>query len=274
MEYYVIHLNDAIDRFTNIKNMENILKKDINIFSAINTNTYEGDLLKLIESCDNNLKLNYSPKYKGEIGCYLSHYLLYKQLLESKYDYTIVFEDDFIIHDDNLEQTINNLLINMNNFDFDYLFLGHSNIKGIKLVDNIYNIQNNKKVWGFHGYILNNKKIPKILNFLKNIINEIDLQIYDLIKNNDIIGYFVNPVLIRQNTFKFPSHIRITLKYNNLFLHKNKKILNKQKKSVILSEQNIKNQNLFKLNTKKTPNLFKLNNNINKFTVNKILKKI
>ena len=65
------------------------------------------------------------------------------------------------------------------------------------------------KIWGFQGYIINNKNINKILPFLYNINFEIDLQIYKTIKENKLVGLFINPNYINQNFFLF-STIRPT----------------------------------------------------------------
>ncbi len=212
-EYYVIHLIDAKDRFENIKNMEIKLKNKINIFEAINFKLPNKNINDDIKIYDNNLKLNYKPTYIGEIGCYLSHYLLYKSLLNSNYTYTIIFEDDFNIIDNDINQKITDLLSNVN-YDFDYLFLGYNintntnyiNNNKLKFSNNLHFIEYNKKVWGFHGYIINNKNIPKILNLLNNINCEIDMLVYRLIKKKIINGYFYNPLLV--NIKMLPSYIR------------------------------------------------------------------
>jgi len=116
VEYYVIHLKKASERLTNIKNMEFRLKKEINIFNAIDGKCFNSkDLHNIILTYDEKLKIDYTPNYTAEIGCYLSHYLLYKSLVNSQYNFTVIFEDDFIIIDDNLHDKIIDLIKKLNN---------------------------------------------------------------------------------------------------------------------------------------------------------------
>ena len=207
-DYYVIHLKRASDRFLNIENMEIILGKKINIFNGIDGFTQDLNKLSMI---DINLKLKYNTSKLGQLGCYLSHYNLYKNLIDSQNQYSIIFEDDFLILDENLNNKIINYLNLLKNKEFDYLFLGHNSIKGINIIDNIYfpnTSTTNNKIWGFHAYIINNKSIPKILKYLVNIDNEIDLKIFNLIKKKELIGFFINPTLVNQNSTKFNSLIR------------------------------------------------------------------
>jgi GR25 family glycosyltransferase involved in LPS biosynthesis len=201
LEYYVIHLTNNNDRYTNIKNMEQILNYKINIFDGIDSAKFNENYTfeKTITEYDKHLELNFIPKYKGIIGCYLSHYLLYKQLINSSYLYTVIFEDDFNLCKTNTHEIICNLL-NENTIDFDYLFIGYNGNKGNKISNNLCKIKNSH-IWGFHGYIINNKKILKILNLLTFLKYEIDIQIFKAIKNNNCIGYLFTDNIIRQQSY-------------------------------------------------------------------------
>jgi len=193
--YYVIHCKDNNIRFNNIKNMEKKLAKEINIYFGI-----KGNEIKNLNIYDSEIKIQKQFNLIGQLGCFFSHYLLIKSLIYSEYDYTVIFEDDFNILIDNLDIQINNILNNID-IDFDFLFLGtQSKQFGEIYKDNLYYINQTEKTWGFQGYIINNKNINKILTFLKTINYEVDIQIFKHIKNNDLIGLFVNPIFITQNT--------------------------------------------------------------------------
>jgi GR25 family glycosyltransferase involved in LPS biosynthesis len=229
--YYVIHCKDNNIRFNNIKNMEKKLSKEINIFFGIKGTLVNSTNLNIY---DPNIIIEKQFTYPGQLGCYLSHYLLIKSLINSNYDYTVIFEDDFNILIDNLDYEINCLLDTID-IDFDFLFLGtQSNYYGNYYKDNLYFINKTHKIWGFHGYIINNKNINKILQFLKKIKLEIDIQIFNQIKKNNLIGLFVNTNYVSQNT-KLVSTIR-PKPFNNLLL------LNKKVNNIV----NTKNKNKIK----------------------------
>ena len=195
-DYNVIHCINNNERFENIKKMETKLEKKINIFSGIIGKNV--DLTK-INMYDNNLILKYKPTYIGEIGCYLSHYMLFKNLLFSNNDYTVIFEDDLTINVNDLDEKINNILNNID-INVDFIFLGtQSRYFGKCYKNNLFYIHERAKIWGFQGYIINNKNITKILNNIQNITCEIDIKIFSLIKQKKLFGLFVNPSYINQN---------------------------------------------------------------------------
>jgi GR25 family glycosyltransferase involved in LPS biosynthesis len=214
--YYVIHCKNNIKRFNNIQMMQKKLLKKINIYDAIIPKIEDQYDLSIY---DLNIKNYRNIKQKGELGCYLSHYLLIKSLINSEYEYTVIFEDDFNILIPDLDDKINNLL-SIIDIEFDLLFLGtQSKVFGEQYKENIYFINTENKIWGTQGYIINNKKINKILELIKNINFEIDIEYYDHIKKNNLIGLFVNPIYISQNkrllsTIRPPSNNNLLLLYN------------------------------------------------------------
>lgn len=195
MDYYVITMTSNKERINNVNLLQEKLKKEIVIFDAIDGNK--------VNIKDYEVKINYPFKFKGQIGCYLSHYFLYKHLcVNSTSDYTVIFEDDAEILVDNLNENIQKLV----NTDFDIIFLGYNlyknNTEPFTLQENgLFTLNTVKKIWGTHGYIINNKSLDKFLNLLKVAENEIDLQLYKLIKKGLIKGYFCNPVLITHRNF-------------------------------------------------------------------------
>ena len=106
-EYYVIHCNNE-RRYNNILAMESLLSHKINIFDGVNGSNFD---ISNLSKIDQNLKLNTKFSYEGILGCYLSHYTLMKSMINSKYDYTIIFEDDFCIVVPDLDAKIKEILI-------------------------------------------------------------------------------------------------------------------------------------------------------------------
>jgi GR25 family glycosyltransferase involved in LPS biosynthesis len=199
-DYYVIHLCKDINRINNVNNLSKKIGQEINIFKGVDASTFNNnDYLSIIKNYSNELKINMKPKYPGIIGCYLSHYLLYKQLESSDLDYAVILEDDSNILIDNIDEKID-LYLNMNK-TFDFLFLGYNSKCGKQYDSDLYYINNNTKTWGFHGYIINIKSIPKILENNKIIEYEIDIQIFSKIIKNIFNAYFIYPKMINQHEF-------------------------------------------------------------------------
>ena len=67
----------------------------------------------------------YNPKKHdkkmGQIGCYLSHFNIYKKIKkENKDGYTIIFEDDFLIKSENLLDEVKKAINILNTKNIDY----------------------------------------------------------------------------------------------------------------------------------------------------------
>ena len=150
---------------------------------------------------------NFNYRYKGEIGCYLSHLMLIKSLLNINTGYTVIFEDDFKIIDNNLDLKINDILSSID-IDFDILYLGNLNNNHSNLYkNNIYYINLQQPLWGTHAYLINNKNIKKIYNSLLNMDKAIDNKIKENFDNKILNGLVIYPNLVNQNEI-FNSTIR------------------------------------------------------------------
>lgn len=190
IDYYVIHMSTNKKRSDNISLMSNKISNRINIFEAI-----KGSEINNILDYDANINFNFRYNHINEVGCYLSHLLLIKSLINSNYKYTIIFEDDFNIKINNFENEVNNILSNIN--DFDILYLGNLNDNhGNNYKNNIYYINKNTHLWGTHAYMVNNKNAFKIYNNLLNLDLAIDNKYKYLIDNNFLNGYVINPTLV------------------------------------------------------------------------------
>lgn len=235
--YYVIHVKEHIDRYENIENIKKILNKNINIFDAINgsklninkneiyynlsiNHGYKLDLHK-----NNKININYLKKIinRSEIAIYLSHYLLYKQIIDvndSNLKFSIIFEDD-VMFDDDLDSKILEILNNID-LDFDILFLGNlENNHGENYKNNIFYVNSNGLLTGTHAYIINNKNINKIYNNLFDLDIEVDNKYKYLIDNKKLIGLVIYPCIAFQNK-NYKSTVNRKVYHNNI-LYKLKK---------------------------------------------------
>jgi GR25 family glycosyltransferase involved in LPS biosynthesis len=205
IDYYVIHIYSNLERYTNIQNMANKINKNINIFDAItgldilNNNNINLDIIKLI---DTNIVFNFKYKYINEVGCYLSHLLLIKSLLNTEYLYTLIFEDDFLILNNDFNNKLNNILDKITD-DFDILYIGNlNNNHGNNYKDEIYEIDINNYLTGTHAYIINNININKIYENILTIDLAIDNKYTNLIISGKIKAYIIYPVIVSISNIK------------------------------------------------------------------------
>ena len=173
-KYYVINLKKRPERFELFKKNCPIHISKINKFEAI-----DGSSLK---HTPNNFK-NMKP---GEIGCFLSHKILWEKTLKNRHsDYGIIFEDDAVFTDFFLEKF--NDIINTS-IDFDILFIGgrftknYEMVNCIKVTDKIVKYDYTKN-WSkgdcdrtTHAYIISKKCCKLLLDNLKKhtISNAVD----------------------------------------------------------------------------------------------------
>jgi FkbM family methyltransferase len=141
---------------------------------------------------------------KGIIGCALSHFNLWIQLLNDKeHEYYIIMEDDF-----NLSKNFKNIILNLDD-DFkkkDTIFLGYhmsgSNQKKYKdLYFNedkdisIHKLNNNIYIGGYYCYSINKNGAKKMINYIRE--NKIKHGIDYLNKiNKDLNSFEIQPHIV------------------------------------------------------------------------------
>ncbi len=87
----VISLVSETKRRKHIEDMFSNLSIDYQFFDAI-------DKKVAIETCHNEgLVLKEDSLTLGELGCFMSHYLLWKQIIDADLPYMLIFEDDVIV---------------------------------------------------------------------------------------------------------------------------------------------------------------------------------
>jgi GR25 family glycosyltransferase involved in LPS biosynthesis len=128
----------------------------------------------------------------GMMGCYLSHYNLYKKLYDEGHDYAIVIEDDYIVTDEHIKYVRG--MISQNKFpeDWDIIRDGwylhdrgphRFEVPMYASREGQQATETHNTYGGTHYILLNCKKIPKILRRLE----------YDFIY--DVDGMLQNPAL-------------------------------------------------------------------------------
>tara|TARA_A100000164_G_C21839053_1_gene739199 strand:+ start:515 stop:1285 length:771 start_codon:yes stop_codon:yes gene_type:complete len=155
----------------------------------------------------------------GAIGCALSHYNIFYNIVEKKNndkDIYLILEDD-IKFEKNLIYNINQLLKDAP-LNWDIIYIGYGplldNYKNKKIKDNWYKTN---RVHGTFGYLLNKKGARKILDLFP-IKYQIDTELYLASKNNKINSYIYKPQLIFHYNYS-ESNIQVnpkTLKDDNI----------------------------------------------------------
>jgi GR25 family glycosyltransferase involved in LPS biosynthesis len=210
LDLYVITLGKE-ERIANVKKQETKIGKKINIYNGvIGLKLDMNDLIKKgILSENHNLSKNINHA-KRETGCYLSHLNIYKKIKkDNKKGYTIIFEDDFLVDSENLLGEVKKAIdtLNTKNIDFDFLFLGNTkNNYGENIIDNLYQVNPRKRLWGLYGYLINNKNIDKIIDKTNKIDRPIDVIIEYLSYNNDF-----NTIIMYPNIIKHQSNYKSTV---------------------------------------------------------------
>lgn len=210
IKYFLIHCEEHRERLKNIKDLKGVIGEKIEIFKGYFTQNIEtifNTKLNFFKIHDNNLKMEQNVISKpGEIGCYLSHHMLIKHILETKKQgYSVIFEDD-VTCKNTLHDEITKIINNMNslNLDWDIIFLGNiTKNHGEKIIDNIYSIDKNNVCTGTHALLINNKNIHKIYESNCNIIHAIDFQYKINIDKKVLNGYVIfRPICFQDKNFK------------------------------------------------------------------------
>lgn len=202
IEYYVIHLKRNEERIENILLNEKILNHKIIIFDAI-----DGKQMNDLPYYDTKLINTFTNALPGELGCYLSHLMIIKNI-QINNNYTVIFEDDLQIVTNDLNKSIIEIIDKLND-NFDIIYFGNtSNNCGEKYIDDIHKIDPNNHLWGTHGYIINNKNVKKIYDNLLIMNEPYDVKLKNLIDKQILKSYIINPPLVNQTSYIIGSTTR------------------------------------------------------------------
>ena len=207
VNYFVIHCKEHVERFSNIHYIQHNIHVPITIFSGFYTkliSTEYTNKLKYYHLYDLNMRMPVNVQSKsGEIGCYLSHHMLIKHIMDkaNKDEYSVIFEDDITFKTqicDDIDNIINNM--KLKNIDWDIIFLGNiTKNHGTQIIDNIYSIDETCVCVGTHALLINNKNVEKIYNINCTIAHAIDFQYKLNIDNKNLNGYVIFRPICFQN---------------------------------------------------------------------------
>ena len=185
----ILSLKRSVDRR---KNIEKNMKIKFKFFDAVDGMNMDRNILKKY-----NNKIDYSKLNPGQIGCFISHLLIWESI-KNKNTSTIILEDDSEILNDSYE--INEEILKDDNFDI--IFLGHcAESKGKYLGNDIYESMYPRCT---HGYIVTKKGANKLIKLFddEKIDFPIDEKIGNMIYNKKLISYTIEPEIVKQNGSK------------------------------------------------------------------------
>jgi glycosyl transferase family 25 len=202
MKKYVINLKRRSDRLQNFKNNFGDFANDIQViygFDGKNILNESKEEQELIKKCF-NITL-------GEIGCFISHIRIYKDIINNNYDYGMIFEDD-AIPSSNFENKLNIVLNDMPK-DYDFLYIGGRFQPDFKMLNELMNIISSNVVTHYgdhygpihdrttHAYIISNKmaKIFLQIFYTDGIHRPFDHWLLEMLKKEKVFIYNSYPLL-------------------------------------------------------------------------------
>jgi glycosyl transferase family 25 len=186
MKIFVITLKDSIDRQESIKLQFQDISLPFEFFYGINgreltvkeINLYYDDV-KAKKHCGRSLEL-------GEIGCSLSHHLVYKKIIEENVYRAIILEDDSVLKKDFL--SVLNLLSNIKINKFVIKLDLYDDMRGFILpfhqiiLNDEYRILHSTTVGFARGYYIDNLAAKAMLELTRKIFTFADS--WDVFKNS------------------------------------------------------------------------------------------
>ena len=118
MEAFIISLNDANEKRSKVKSILENIDLNYTIYDAV-------DGRNNLDKFNFNVYENwFEPTYhfnmtEGEIGCALSHYFLWKKIVDEDIEKVIILEDDFIVCDEEIINKVKQI-----DTDYDLVYLG------------------------------------------------------------------------------------------------------------------------------------------------------
>lgn len=224
IDIFCINLKENKSRKEHIKKYF----KETQFIDAINTkgekwknyknHLTENAIIQLEESEKTKTRKEHYELTPGAVGCFLSHFKIYKHILENpnfNSNIFLILEDD-AIPEKGFTKKIKKILNNLPR-DFDILLLGcyvfDNDTKHIKVNEQDYLKLNGTKTYFFqlHCYLISLKGIHKILKEMEEQNNkfyqQIDAFLSDLARKNKLNIYYLKKSIVVQ--YQFPTNIQI-----------------------------------------------------------------
>lgn len=207
VEFYVINLKRRVDRKLKILESLAVFDKIPHVIEAI-----DGTKLD-INWLTNTNKLDVSEKFRklkrGEIGCYISHIKVWKEIIKTNTEYALILEDDAVFCSD-FRNKLTSILKEVKNTKWDMLFLTKNCLYHNHLTDacntGTQHTENTHRPfvlgYGLYGYLVRLEAIKKLIVPSLPIKYPIDVVIEKLHMEGKIDIIRTNEELISYNDLK------------------------------------------------------------------------
>jgi len=214
-------LNDRMVLFNAIMQKYGI--NDVERYSAV-----DGRTLKRTPEINDMFKDNEFNWRRSIVATTLSHYNLWKELVDSEYDYYLIFEDDILLFPDfNYMYTDLIRQLNMKNRkgeNYPFIYLGYHTDQEYRRVPpfgstirrgglTVYNMTDFKHVWGgFFSYMIHRDFAKTLVEKVESGVKKpVDTLIYGM---EDI--YMVYPTLVYSPYMTFTNGVDSDIQYDHL----------------------------------------------------------
>jgi len=202
IKYYVITMGNE-ERMKNIEENRAKIQSNIEIFDAVNGSKLDLDKIEG-PAVDPSFKSDTKIR-RGEIGCYLSHWNLYKKIeTDGDYNgYTVIFEDDFEIFGQDFEKKLVETIEQMAKYEYDILYMHIlSENPGEPFIENVCRLDQTMNFYGTAAYVVKNKNVSRIIKEVSNMDRPIDHKILEAVHNNRIVAYTFCPLATKLKGYK------------------------------------------------------------------------
>jgi glycosyl transferase family 25 len=216
MKSFVINLAKRKDRIEHVYNNYTSKLLDIEIFNAFDGKNLDNNPKEYIELKNefiHNIKNNntknihypffsFNPFTLGELGCFMSHLILWKKIITENIDKLIILEDDCIINE-TFDVVLKDVLENELPTDFNIIFLGgrpekfYRCDKDVQISKNI-SIKYDNNPYGTYSYIISRKGAELLYNYAMNVFKGklgVDYFIDDFFKKNNELIHVISSTI-------------------------------------------------------------------------------
>lgn len=204
-----INHKSRADRFRNMTERFKALGIEAERFNAIYGGEIDFARDKKFQGYHINKQTVKRKLNNAEIGCFLSHCMIWEMIKENGWKKTLILEDDALFCD-GFKEFVKELKVP----DYDMLYFGQWNYdKGViegersALKEKVQEIGEHgvyaaQRCWLTHAYMVDLSVIDKLLSNSKNLYASVDCVLADIQEKENLKVYAIHPAAIKQDRTK------------------------------------------------------------------------
>ncbi|KAF0470702.1 procollagen galactosyltransferase 2-like [Gigaspora margarita] len=193
---FVINLSYRLDRREDMQEIADFLGLDFDFFPAVSR--FDRKLLN---------KYNLTGLSNAQKACYLSHYLIYKEIIKNGYKNALILEDDI-----DIEFEISRIVSDLSRAlpdDWDIFYIAHYNYEKGKILaeSGKFRLIESTHPINTHGYAVSARGARKLIKDL-DFANPIDIELTMRVHSGFVRSYSIDrTTMIQWKTYDNPSDI-------------------------------------------------------------------